>query len=50
MNQTRCAKDADPRETIQTLQALWAKYASAGGKLESAQFTAIILSAMPDRY
>jgi hypothetical protein len=30
INQTRCAEDADPCETIQTLQTLWAKYASAG--------------------
>jgi hypothetical protein len=50
MNQTRCTEDADPRETIQILQTLRAKYASAGGHLESAQYTAMILSAMPDKY
>jgi hypothetical protein len=50
MNQTHCAEDADPRKTIQILQTLRAKYASVGGKLEPAQFTAIILSFMPDCY
>jgi hypothetical protein len=50
MNQSRCPEDADPRETIQALQTLRAKYASAGGYLKPAQFTAIILSTMPDRY
>jgi hypothetical protein len=49
MNQTQCAEDADPWETIQTLQALQAKYASVDRHLELAQFTALILSAMPDK-
>jgi hypothetical protein len=50
MNQVQCAEDSNPRETIQTLQALRAKYASAGGRLDPPQFTAIILSAMPEKY
>jgi hypothetical protein len=50
MNQTRCAEDADPCDTIQILQTLHVKYSSAGGHLQPAQFTAMILSAMPDKY
>jgi hypothetical protein len=50
MNQTQCVKDSGPCKTIQTLQALQEKYTSAGGCLESAQFTAILLSAMLDKY
>jgi hypothetical protein len=50
MNQTQCPKDADPCKTIQTLQVLHAKYASAGRHLEPAQFIAIILSAMLEGY
>jgi hypothetical protein len=50
MNQVWCAEDSDPHETIQMLQALRAKYALAGGCLNLPQFTAIILSAIPDKY
>ena len=50
MYQVRCTDDTDPHKTIQTLQSLQARYASARGKLEPAQFTAIILGAMPETY
>lgn len=50
MHHTRCPDDGDPRETIKALQRLHAKYASAGGVLDSAQFTAIILTAMPESF
>jgi hypothetical protein len=50
MNQLQCIEDTDPCQTIQMLQVLQAKYASAGGHLHSPQFTAIILSMVLEKY